>query len=518
MRLTQAICRAIRVRPHNRATVDGDRVRTWAEVADRVARIAGGLRQIGVKPGDRIAILSHNCDAFYEAYFAILWAGGVIVPLNTRLSQKEIAFQLTDCGVSAVMYGSEFAGVAAALHREGPATRKFIALEEGGPKAADGIGNLAGLADPLEEVPGQSGDLAAIFYTGGTTGLPKGVMLSHRNLHSMASNLIMSLKVDESCVNLHTAPMFHLADIGIVMLTMVAGVHVFARKLAEENILQLTERWGVTHVFTVPAIIDRLVKHPLAATANLSSLRVLGYGGAPMPHGTLDAALARFPNLEFVQGYGMTEMPSHTLLGAEHHRPGKPSGKLRSVGQACYGFDMRIVDPAGRELPRGQVGEIIGRGDNVMMGYWNRPAETAAALRDGWMHTQDAGYMDEDGFVYITDRLKDMIISGGENVYSIEVENALSTHPAVDECAVIGVADPEWGERVHGVIVAKPQMTVDVADVAAHVRRQIAGYKCPKTFEVRKEPLPRSAAGKVLKTELRAPLRAAAEPLKRSQA
>jgi long-chain acyl-CoA synthetase len=348
-------------------------------------------------------------------------------------------------------------------------------------------------------------DLAGIYYTGGTTGTPKGVMLTHQNLSAMAMNLIMATKIDETCVNLHAAPMFHLADIGTFMTTMVGGTHIFARRLNEEAMLHLVERHRVTHVFTVPAVIDRLAKHPGSVTADLSSLKLLGYGGSPMPMGTYESARARFPGVDFVQGFGSTEMGAHTYLGPAHHRPGADPKKLKSAGQVCFGYEIKIVDESGKELPAGQPGEIVGRGDNVMLGYWNRPEETAIALRDGWLYTQDVGYMDEDGFVYITDRMKDMIISGGENVYSIEVENTISRHPAVDECTVIGVPDERWGERVHAVVVLSAGQSLSLEALRTYCRDSIAGYKCPKSMEVRPAPLPRSAAGKVLKRELRSP-------------
>jgi long-chain acyl-CoA synthetase len=348
-------------------------------------------------------------------------------------------------------------------------------------------------------------DLAGIFYTGGTTGIPKGVMLTHANLTSMAMNLIMSTKIDGSCVNLHAAPMFHLADIGTFMTTMVAGTHVFARRLDEQIMLELIERHRVTHCFTVPAVIDRMARHPRAPHTEVSSLKLLGYGGAPMPTGTYEVARTIFRNVEFVQGFGSTEMAAHTFLGPQHHRPGADPEKLKSAGQTCFGYELRIVGPNGEDLPPREVGEIVGRGDNVMQGYWNRPDETAKVLRDGWLHTQDAGYLDEQGFVYITDRLKDMIISGGENVYSIEVENAISRHPAVQECTVIGVPDAQWGERVHAIVVLKDAQNLDFEELRSFCRQSIAGYKCPRSMEVRAAPLPRSPAGKVLKRELRAP-------------
>lgn len=505
MRLTQGLCRALLVRPDGIATIEGERQRTWREVHDRVIRIAAALRKLGVAQGDRVAVLAHNCDAFYETYFAVFWAGAVIVPLNTRLAVPELQFQLDDAGVGHVLFGAEFAASAQELKRRSGKRRVYIGLDGDAQPADHGLESLIRTHAPAAEVVRADTDLAGIFYTGGTTGLPKGVMLTHRSLSSQAMNLIMAIKVDEDCINLHSAPMFHLADIGTFMTTMVAGTHVFARRLDEAAILQLTEQHRVTHLFTVPAIIDRLAKHPRATSADLASLKVLGYGGSPMPLGTYDIARKRFPQVDFVQGFGSTEMGAHTFLSPKNHRPGADPEKLQSAGQPCYGYEIRVVGPDGSDLPPRHVGEIVGRGDNVMAGYWNRPEETARVLRDGWVYTQDAGFLDEDGFVYVTDRLKDMIVTGGENVYSIEVENVISRHPAVNECTVIGIPDEQWGERVHAVVVLKQGAALDLESLKGFCREQIAGYKCPKSIDVRGDALPRSAAGKVLKRELREP-------------
>jgi long-chain acyl-CoA synthetase len=458
-----------------------------------------------MRPGDRVAALAHNCDVFYEVYFAILWGGGVIVPLNTRLAPPELEFQLRDAAATIVLFGMEFAATAASLRESGNSDRIFVAMDAPEFPVRHDVETLIAMHGPIRESERINEDLAGIFYTGGTTGTPKGVMLTHLNLSAMATNLIMATKIDETCVNLHAAPMFHLADIGTFMTTMVGGTHVFARRLDEDVILRLIEEHRVTHVFTVPAVIDRMAKHPRAAGADLSSLKLLGYGGSPMPSGTYEAARSRFPAVDFVQGFGSTEMGAHTFLGPTHHRAGADPGKLKSAGQVCFGYELRVVDPTGSEVPSGCPGEIVGRGDNVMLGYWNRPDETARVLRDGWLHTQDVGYMDEDGFLYITDRMKDMIISGSENVYSIEVENTISRHPAVDECTVIGIPDERWGERVHAIVVLRPGHPLDLEQLRAFCRKSIAGYKCPKSMEARSEPLPRSAAGKVLKRELRIP-------------
>ncbi len=503
MRLTQGLIRAATVARDGISTIDGARIRRWSETHTRVTRLAAGLTAQGVAHGDRIAILAHNSDVYFESYYAILWAGGVLCPLNTRLAVPELAFQLRDAGASILLFGREFAATAARLKAEGAVTT-LIALDDE-TEGATSLETLIAAHAPAPDAGRGNADLAGIFYTGGTTGLPKGVMLTHTSLHTMAVNLVMALGIDETIVNFHAAPMFHLADIGLLFVTMVGGVHVIQRSFDAADMLNAIAAHGVTHCFTVPAVIDRMAKHELSQTLDLSTLKVLGYGGAPMPAGTYENARARFPAVDFVQGFGQTEFAACTCLTAKHHRDGADPEKRLSAGQVCYGYEMKIVDEAGQEVPRRTVGEIVGRGANAMIGYWNRPEETAETLRDGWVHTRDAGFMDEDGFIYITDRLKDMIVSGAENVYSIEVENAVSRHPAVDECAIIGVPDEKWGERVHAVIVPKPGATLTLEDLTAFCRDQIAGYKCPRSLEFRASPLPRTAAGKIVKNELRDP-------------
>lgn len=497
MQLTQGIHRSARQNPDGIATIDGARQRSWRSVAQDIAQLAALLRAKGIEPDARVAVLANNSDHYFDSYFAIFWAGAVIVPLNTRLSVPELQFQLQDVGAGTLLVGDGFAEVGAALVAVCPDLRLIHLDEAGGSLRQQAAGMI-----PIDDTGRSDANLAGVFYTGGTTGLPKGVMLTHRNLVSVANNLIMMIRFDPACINLHCAPMFHLADIGLFTVTMTGGTHVFAPRLDPPTILELTARHRVTHVFTVPAVIDALTRADLAAY-DLSSLRMLGYGGSPMPAATIARAQDRLPGIEFIQGFGMTEMPSLTFLLPEHHRIDSGLSKLRSAGVPGYGFEVKVIDPAGREVPRGEVGEIVGRGPCVMAGYWNRSEESAMALRDGWMHSQDAGFMDEDGFITITDRLKDMIVSGAENIYSIEVENALGLHPLVHECTVIGLPDERWGERVHAIVVPVDGSDPQVDDLLAHLHQHIARYKCPKSWEIRHAPLPRSPVGKVLKAQLR---------------
>jgi acyl-CoA synthetase (AMP-forming)/AMP-acid ligase II len=495
MRVSNALVRAARAAPDRIAAIEGERALTWREIADRVARIAAVLADAGIDPDRRVAVLAHNGIAYFEAWYAVPWCGGVLVPLNTRLAVAELDFQLRDAQVGLLLHDAAFAGAAAELRARGAVARTLSLDAE--------LPALAAAAEPRAEHDG-AGELAGIFYTGGTTGLPKGVMLSHGNLTAMAMNLLAHIDFAPGDVLFHAAPMFHLADIGTLFGTMAAGTHVFRPAFDCGAMLADFARFGVTHCFTVPVMIERLTREAAERGLDLSQLRYLGYGGSPMAAASLERARRQFPGIRFVQGYGQTEFPAATFLSPADHAADADPALLRSCGRPCVGYDIRILDPQGRECAPGEVGEIVGRGDNVMMGYLGRPEETAEVLRDGWLHTRDAGYRNADGYLFITDRLKDMIVSGAENVYSIEVENALSYHPAVIESAVIGLPDPDWGERVHAILVvaegAEPPAGADLDSVC---RERIAGYKIPKSYEFLAEPLPRSAAGKVLKRALR---------------
>lgn len=507
VRLTQALERAAWLHGERLATVDGADRRSWREFRDGVSKLAGGLQRLGVGPNDRVAVLANNGVGYLELYYAVLWAGAVIVPLNTRLAEPEIRFQLEDADVRVLFVGAEFLEMARSLQQ----TRSLKCVGIGEP-LTDGmsLASVRASGEPIAESMRSGDDLAGIFFTGGTTGLPKGVMLSHESLHAMSRNFVLAMAIDETCVNLHSAPMFHVSAVGIFFTTMVGGVHVFAPALDAAALIDVMEQERVTHCFTVPAIIDRLTKHPKSRAADLSSVRVFGYGGSAMPVTLMLEARERFPQAGLAHGYGMTEVPALTLLAPGDHLPEAEPKRLRSVGRAMPEYELMVVEPNGVPCEVGKSGEIVARGPNMMLGYWKRPKETADALRDGWMHTQDVGYFDEAGYLYISDRIKDMIVSGAENVYSIEVEDVLYRHPAVAECAIIGVPDEKWGERVHAIVVPKAGIQTTAAELIQFCKKHIAGYKCPKTVDIRSEALPRSAAaGKVLKEQLRAEVRSA---------
>lgn len=517
MQLTQGLHRMLQQQPDKVATwfalPDGCvRARSYGELGARAARIASVLRAHGVESGDRVALLSANSDRYLEFFMATWWAGAIACPVNMRWSAAEMAYSLDDAGVRVLLVDAGFAAMLPAIR--GHARERFAPLFFGDaapgeqpPADLPDLDALQAEAEPAQEHAGRQDDPAAIFYTGGTTGLPKGVVLSHLNLWSSAMGRMAQVPSSPEAVALHVAPMFHLASAGrLISHTLIGGSAMVLPMFRPDSVVDAIERHAVAEVVLIPSMLQMLLDHPGFDPVRLASLRRITYGGAPIAPALLDRALAVLPQAEFVQCYGQTEAsPLITINPHESHvGEGRRLGRLRSAGRVVYGVQMRVVDPQGRDAPPGVAGEIIARGPNVMLGYWRKPEETAKALRDGWLHTGDGGYLDEHGYLYVVDRLKDMIITGGENVYSAEVENALAEHPSVAQCAVIGIPSATWGESVHAVVVLKPGAQATAAELQAHCKARIAGYKCPKSVEFRTE-LPMSSVGKVLKTALRKP-------------
>jgi long-chain acyl-CoA synthetase len=507
--LTQALHRAVQQKGDRVAVRFGARQTTFRQFADRVARLAGVLRNLGMRAGDRVAMLAQNSDRYLEYQMAVPWAGGVLNPCNTRWSAAEILYSLDDSGSSILIVDETYRELAESLRGKTLTLREIIYYGDG--PVPDGMHDYEALiaqTAPVEDAMRCGDDLAGIFYTGGTTGFPKGVMLSHTNMMSSGLSVRAEGIATPDGVYLHAAPMFHLADMGMAMAHWIEGnMHTVIPSFSPELVLDAIERDRVTHVLLVPTMIQMLVDHSaMRRPRDLSCLQTIIYGASPISEAVLDRTMAALPNVTLMQAYGMTELsPVATISSAWCHRAeGRRRGKLRSNGRASYCTEVRIVDPEDREVPLGTVGEIIVRGPNVMLGYWNKPELTAAALRGGWMHTGDGGYMDEDGFVFVVDRQKDMIISGGENVYSAEVENAITQHPAVATCAVIAVPNDVWGESVHAIVTLKAGAALSAEALIAHTKSLIAGYKCPHSVEFR-QALPLSGTGKILKTELRKP-------------
>ena len=512
MRMTQTLGRAAQTRASHSATIFGDRRRSWAEVQDRVSRAAGGMMRLGVGPGDRVAVLALNSDVYLEMYYSVPWAGGVLVPLNTRWAEPELLFAVRDCEPKILCVDEHFAGCAAALAKAAAVTAIVYVGEGVLPDGMIAYEDLAG-GPPADDTERSDEDLFAIFYTGGTTGHPKGVMLSHRNVVLSGLNWNADLRFDDDTVFLHVAGLFHLAGAApAIALTMAAGAHVLVPKFDVVEACRTIQRERVNFTLMVPTMLNSLVNHSSLADFDLTSVRMCEYGGSPMPEALVLAAQEKLPTWRFIQGYGLTETTAVVvcLRPDRHVLDGPKAGKLNAIGRPSYIAEVRVVDPQGRDTAPGEVGEIIVRGPVVTSGYWRNPEATASALRGGWLYTGDGARLDEDGFIYLVDRIKDMIISGGENVYSAEVENAVYGHPAVQECAVIGVPDAYWGEAVHAVVVLKAGAVLDADELRRHCRSRIAGYKCPRSFTFRAEPLPKSAAGKITKHVLRAEYRAGA--------
>jgi long-chain acyl-CoA synthetase len=502
MHLTHGIHRASRLTPDQPALRCADRCYTWAAFADRVARAAAHFVALGARDGDRIAMLADNSDDVVLFYFASLWAGCVMVPLNTRWSDAELAFAVDDCTPVLLLADAAHLERARGL-AAGCATRL---LETG--HADAGLEAALTETEPMADRYRGYEDLAAIFYTGGTTGRAKGVMLSHRNFVANSMTAMVNMGIDAASVHLHVAPLFHVAGgARVFSVTLAGGTHVVLPRFDPVAFLAAVERFRVTLTVLVPTMIGRLVQEPRLQDFDLSSLKLLSYGASPMPEAVLRRLMTLLPDVRLLQSYGMTELsPVATVLPPEYHVfEGPLAGRIRAAGLPAYNVDVAVVDSEDRPLATGEIGEVVVRGPNVMQGYWGLPELTAQTLRGGWMHTGDAGYLDDAGFLFLVDRVKDMIVSGGENVYSVEVEQALHQHPAVHECAVIGVPDDAWGERVHAVVVPEPGAAVTEAELTAHCRSFIAPYKCPRSYSFPETELPKSGPGKILKTALRAP-------------
>ena len=467
---------------------------TFGEMHARSSRVANALLAAGLAPGDRVVVLARNGPAFYELAFACAKAGTILIALNWRLSPREIDVILQDASPALIIAGAEQRSL---LPGNGA---RVIELET----AYAAWRDAATQADPQH--PGRTDDTVAMLYTSGTTGLPKGVMISHRNLQLSARMARQIWGFSAGSVNLVAMPLFHIGGLGYGMMALSQGGHtVLLQAPVPEPILEAIPRYRVTHAFFVPTVIQSLVNAPGVDEMPLGSLELMIYGAAPISETLLLRAMAVF-GCRFSHAYGLTETSGTVMtLAPEDHDPGGPhAGRLRSCGKALPWVEFGLFDPhTGQRVPQGEVGEIRVRSGMVMRGYWNKPEATAEAVDDdGWLHTGDAASQDADGFVYIRDRYKDMIVSGAENVYPTEVENVIYQHPAVAETAVIGIPDERWGETVKAVVVMKPGAQLSAAELIGFARERLAHYKCP-TSVFFLETLPRSASGKILKRELR---------------
>lgn len=499
--------------PRRTAAVCNDDRYTYAQMAERVSRLAGALRQAGIKPGDRVAFLSSNCHRLLEAYYGVLEAGAVLLPLNIRLTPAELGYILNDSGATALFVEKQFLPVAEAFRKDIP-TVKFFCQLDGVPEAPwlspknyDAF--LAAATPHLADISSiDENSLAELFYTSGTSANPKGVMLTHRNIYLHALHVCLGLQIERAAVELHTIPLFHANGWGVAhFLTLLGGRHVMIQRFDPKEIFRLIEKEGVNTLSLVPIMATALVNCPERPKYDLSSLRRIVIGGAASSP-TLIREVEQKLGCECYSGYGLTETSPALSLS-----PIKPElrwqGEQRFVGQAMTGYaipgvELRVVDANDNEVPRDglSIGEIVARGDGVMEGYWRQPSASAEALRGGWFHTGDMATVNEDGYLLVVDRKKDIIVSGGENISSLELEKAILAHPAILEAGVIPVPDEKWGEVPKALVVLKPNAAVTESELIAFCRSRLAHYKCPHSFEF-VTSLPKTATGKILKKDLR---------------
>lgn len=506
--MRSALERAQRLYGANTAIIDAERRFTWSEHMDRVMRLAAVLQENGIGKGDRFGIVCRNTWRHCELIHAGYWNGAVPVPVNYRLAPPEIRYILEDAAVEQLFIEETFLPLLDA-DAAAPWRDRAICIP-GGPGAPQTALRSTDdlIADALPSDGHDSGEEedAILLYTGGTTGRSKGVRLTHKNVFSNGQQCTAPMKINSADVYLHVAPMFHSADLLGTGYTQAGAAHAYLPVFSPENLLQAFQDYGVTSAMMAPTMIILTLQAPDFEKYDLSSLNRVYYGSSPMAVEWIRRTMAAFPAANVQQGYGLTETsPILTTLDEDVHVAAMESGEyeiLKAAGRPLVGIDMRIVDIDGHEVPLGAAGEVVVRGPNVTVGYLNRPEENEAAFRGGWFHTGDIGKMDENGFMFLLDRKKDMIVTGGENVYSSEVEAALYTHENVHECTVVGVPDDKYGEALFAAIVVRPGSSLTENDIIDHCRGLIGGYKIPRRMAFVEE-LPKSAMGKILKTEIR---------------
>ena len=494
--------------PEKTAIVHGKRAWSYAGFLSRANRLANALRRLGVRQGENVAILQSNCPQMLESIFACFKAGCGVVPINHRLHPKECAFIIDHSEARVVILSPEFNSSVRELRGGMPGVRHLVTLADAGEDMRDYEELLSGESDRWEDADVRPDDLAWLFYTSGTTGRPKGAILTHRNLVAMAMNFyadMCPLGPDDAI--LHAAPLSHGSGVYAIPNVAKAATNVIAESKSFDpaEILKTIQDHRITNMFAAPTMFKRLVESGEVGRYDLRSLKALIYGGGPMYVEDLKAMMTALgPCL--VQLYGQAESPM-TITGLAHrdHVPdGTPDQmrRLASAGTARTDVEVRIFDEEDRELPPNGIGEIVTRSDLVMKGYWRDPAATGETLRNGWLHTGDVGFMDDNGYVFILDRSKDMIVSGGENIYPREIEDAILRHPSVREVAVIGVPDREWGESVKAIVVLAPGTAVTEQELIAFCKDHLASYKKPRSVEFA-DVLPKNSYGKVLKRDLK---------------
>lgn len=480
---------------------------TWGETYERCQRLAQVLANQSVGPGDRIAYLGYNSHWCFELLFAAPMAGAVTVPVNFRLSEGEMIECIEDADPGVLVVDSHHVEHARAINRAYPRLETLVYAGAGA--APEGFLNHEELllsAGGADLQPSGNNDTLIIFYTGGTTGRSKGVMLTHINLFINALGSIPFYRLVELETHLLAGPMFHAAAGSRVYTATMMGTHtVILSRFDVLDTMQAVETHRINTMQVVPTMLQLMFDHPRFAEFDLSSLRMITYGASPIPVALMERVLRLLPSVSFVQSYGMTEAsPVVTVLDSDDHSLETARlPRLESVGRTVFHNQVRIMNAERQVLGVGEVGEIAVKGASIMKGYWRAPELTSSVLQDGWYYTGDSGYLDEDGYLFLVGRIKDMIVSGGENVYPIEIENILSRHPDIKECAVIGVPHEKWGESVYAVVRLTDEAVVSEDDIICYCRERIAHYKCPTGVTFMEQPLPVSAVNKILKSELR---------------
>jgi long-chain acyl-CoA synthetase len=483
-----------------------DRTLTFAELDARSNQVAHALRAAGIGRGDRVAILDKNVPEFFELLLGAVKVGAVLAAVNWRLAPPEVAQIVNDATARVLLVGAELLPCVEAIESDLSTVELLLSTESGTSRTGFAEWRDAQPADdPGVEV--SRDDVAVQFYTSGTTGLPKGVMLSHAALFALVGAARDALRITDDSVALVCMPLFHVAGAAWGIICLADGVHcVLLREVDLDAILTDISRYDVSHAVFVPAVLQMLIAHPAVGNTDFSSLDTILYGASPISEDVLVKSLETF-GCRFLQAYGLTETSGAVvLLPHEDHDVGGPNAhRLRAAGVAMPGVELRVVDLDGNDCAVGDVGEVWIRSPSNMDGYWNMPDATASAITpDGWFRSGDVGYLDADGYVYIHDRIKDMIISGGENIYPAEVESALMNHPAVADVAVIGVPHGQWGEAVKAIVVPAPESELTEQELIEFSRERLAHFKCPSSVEWT-DALPRNPSGKLLKTELREP-------------
>ena len=506
LNIATAIC------PDKAAIVFEDKRYTFSQLNERVNRLANGLLKLGVQKGDRVAFLQVNCNQCVETYFAVAKAGAIYLPLNFRAKEKELAYMLNAAEASTMIAGERYVSMIQAIQPDIKSLKNLISIE----KKHDDILYYEDIikSSPADEVVTEieDKDTTILMYTAGTTGFPKGVMLSHTSFSTYMLENVSPADPESDESNILTVPLYHVAGIQAMMAAIYGGrTLVMERQFEPEEWMTLVEREKANRAMMVPTMLKQLLDHPNFKKHDLSSLRVITYGAAPMPLPVIRKALEEFPGVSFINAFGQTETAStitalgpedHVLTGTEEEKE-KKLARLASIGKPMADVEMKVVDDDGKKLGVGEVGEILARGPRVMSGYWKDEEKTAKTIdKDGWVHTGDIGYVDEEGYYFLSGRSSDMIIRAGENISPEEIENVIREHPGVEDVAVIGVPDETWGEEPRAVVIPKKGVKVTEEEIMEYCRQNLASFKRPRTV-VFVDELPRNPMGKLIKKDIR---------------